>query len=250
MAFYYYKLWKLLNAKGISQNELQRRTGIAPAVFTKMRKNQSISMDTLEKIVTALNCDFGDVVTVKPPKEIENIHSHFSYETAMSVISDALNKYIAFNKITIAEVSRVTGLSVNTIKSCLNGNNISSQSLLKLYKLEGFESHFSIIALQYDKMKKKNTIYCQSCGKRKNACWGFQSVWVPEEKEYENYCAFNFQLSLDENGQYISLNGNCPHPTNYHEFEDALANYEFIQKKEVKYFPAKGESDKNKQAPL
>ncbi len=250
MAFYYYKLWKLLNKKGISQNELQRRTGIAPAVFTKMRKNQSISMDTLEKIVTAINCDFGDVVTVKPPKDVVNTHPAFSYETAMSVLSDALNKYIIFHKMTVAEVSKTTGLSVNTIKSCLNGNSISSQSLIKLYNLEGFESQLRIIAFQYEKRQKKNTIYCQSCGKRKKACWGFQSVWVPEEKEYEYYCAFNFQQSLDENGQYVSLSENCPHPTNYHEFEEALANYEFIQKKEVKYVPAKGESDKNKQAPL
>lgn len=239
MAFYYYKLWRLLDKRRISQNQLQIITGISQPTFTKMRKGQSVTVDTLEKIATALNCDIGDIITVKPEKKQEASQAMFSYDAAMLVIQETLKEYMNKHNMSVLEIAKTTSLSVNTIRSCLNGNNISSRSLLKLNRLEGFNTELYLYANKYKAVNPKPTIYCNKCGKRQTRCWGFQDIWNPEKKEYEHYCGFSFKQVLDEYGNYMSFNSNCPHPTNYQEFADAEQKYGFIQRKKGYCIPAK-----------
>lgn len=241
MAFYYYKLWNLLDKKNISQNELQKMTGISQPTFTKMRKGQSVTVDTLEKIVTALHCDFGDIITVNPDCEQKPSQVGFSYETTMLAIQDSLKEYMENHNMSILEVSKLTSLSLNTIKSCLSGNNISSRSLLKLNRLNGFDAQLSVNAYKYKAINPRNRIYCTKCGRRQTRCWGFQDIWNPGKKEYEHFCGFNFKQTLDEDGNYMSVDNNCPHPTNYHEFADAELKYGFKQRLKGYCIPAKNE---------
>ena len=124
-----------MNKRRISQNQLQLITGISQPTFTKMRKGQSVTVDTLEKIATALNCDIGDIITVKPEKKQEASQAMFSYDAAMLVIQETLKEYMNKHNMSVLEIAKTTSLSVNTIRSCLNGNNISSRSLLKLNQL-------------------------------------------------------------------------------------------------------------------
>ncbi|MFR9545987.1 MAG: helix-turn-helix transcriptional regulator [Rikenellaceae bacterium] len=57
----YRKLWKLIIDNGISKTELRERTAIGKATFTKLNKDENVSMDVLMKICMALKCDIGDI---------------------------------------------------------------------------------------------------------------------------------------------------------------------------------------------
>jgi len=64
MGVTYKKLWKLLIDREMSKVELREATGIAASTFSKMNKNEYISLDVLVKICVALNCELNDVVEV------------------------------------------------------------------------------------------------------------------------------------------------------------------------------------------
>ena len=62
MSISYNKLWKLLIDKHINKTELRKAAGISTNVIAKLGKNDPVSMETLDKICTALNCDIADIV--------------------------------------------------------------------------------------------------------------------------------------------------------------------------------------------
>lgn len=62
MPISYDKLWKLLIDKNMNRTKLKEASGISFNVLAKMGRNEAISMDSLYKICTTLNCDTGDVV--------------------------------------------------------------------------------------------------------------------------------------------------------------------------------------------
>lgn len=68
MAVSYNRLWKLLIDKGITKTEMRKQAGISTTVLAKMGKNETVSMDTLARIATALQCGLDDIVeiTVEP----------------------------------------------------------------------------------------------------------------------------------------------------------------------------------------
>lgn len=58
----YDKLWKLLIDKKMNRTELKEAAGISFNVLAKMGKSEFISMESLYKICTVLECDVGDVM--------------------------------------------------------------------------------------------------------------------------------------------------------------------------------------------
>jgi len=62
VAISYNKLWKLLIDKGIKRTELKNIAGVSTNVIAKLGKNDPVSMETLSKICTALNCDIANIV--------------------------------------------------------------------------------------------------------------------------------------------------------------------------------------------
>ena len=62
MAVSYDKLWKLLIDKKMNKTELKEASGISFNVLARMGKNETISIESIEKICQALNCDIGDVM--------------------------------------------------------------------------------------------------------------------------------------------------------------------------------------------
>jgi DNA-binding Xre family transcriptional regulator len=60
----YNKLWKLLIDKNMSCYQLGRAATIANGTFAKMKKNETVSMDTLLKICETLDCEFSDIVEI------------------------------------------------------------------------------------------------------------------------------------------------------------------------------------------
>ena len=62
MAVSYNNLWKLLIDRKLKRTELIDICGISSNVLAKLGKDEPISMESLEKICVALNCNIEDVV--------------------------------------------------------------------------------------------------------------------------------------------------------------------------------------------
>ena len=62
MAISYNKLWKLLIDRKMSTAELRKAAEIAPNTLTRMKRDQEVTMQVLERICEVLHADFGDVV--------------------------------------------------------------------------------------------------------------------------------------------------------------------------------------------
>ena len=70
MGISYNKLWKLLIDKKMSSADLRKAAGIAPNTLTRMKRDQEVTIQVLERICDVLDVDFGDIVEFIP--EIEN----------------------------------------------------------------------------------------------------------------------------------------------------------------------------------
>lgn len=70
MGIDYQKLWDRLAARGIkNKTDLIPLAGISTNILAKLSKGDYISMESLQKICKALNCDVGDVCVVNEPVE-------------------------------------------------------------------------------------------------------------------------------------------------------------------------------------
>lgn len=65
MSVNYKPLWKLLIDKEITKSKLREKTGIAPSTFSKMSRNEYVSMDVLVRICSAFKCQLSDIVEVE-----------------------------------------------------------------------------------------------------------------------------------------------------------------------------------------
>lgn len=73
VAVSYNNLWKLLIDKGMNKTELKEAAGISFNVMARMGKNQTVSMETIEKICIVLNCGISDVIEIKNDEPVEKI---------------------------------------------------------------------------------------------------------------------------------------------------------------------------------
>lgn len=62
MSISYNKLWKLLIDQNMNKSELRKQAKISTNAIAKMGKNESVSMDTMNKICKVLQCNIGDVM--------------------------------------------------------------------------------------------------------------------------------------------------------------------------------------------
>lgn len=62
MSVSYAKLWKLLVDKRMNKSQLRDAAGISTNAVAKLGKNETVSLETLEKICFALNCNIEDVM--------------------------------------------------------------------------------------------------------------------------------------------------------------------------------------------
>jgi len=72
LSYSYNKLWKLLIDKGIKKTELRMLARVSTNVIAKLGKNDPVSMETLAKICTALNCDIADIVEMTGDNNAKN----------------------------------------------------------------------------------------------------------------------------------------------------------------------------------
>jgi len=64
VAVNYNKLWKLLIDKGLNKTELKEKAQLSTNAIAKLGKNEKVSMDTIEKICHALECNVGDIIDI------------------------------------------------------------------------------------------------------------------------------------------------------------------------------------------
>ena len=64
MAVSYRNLWKLLIDKDMKKKDLREASGISTNALAKMGKNESVTVDVIEKVCTTLNCDVGDIMEI------------------------------------------------------------------------------------------------------------------------------------------------------------------------------------------
>ena len=62
----YKKLWILCAEQEMTKAELRKRTGLAPATFTRLRKNEEVNLSVLLRIAEVLHCNAGDMMDFLP----------------------------------------------------------------------------------------------------------------------------------------------------------------------------------------
>lgn len=69
MTYSYNKLWKLLIDRKMSKTSLRIQSGISTNMLAKMGRDEPVSMETLAKIATTLQCKLDDIVEIKKASE-------------------------------------------------------------------------------------------------------------------------------------------------------------------------------------
>ena len=66
MAVSYNKLWKLLIDKKMSKADLRKAADLAPNTMTKLRRDEPVMLNVLDKICNTLECNYGDIMDYLP----------------------------------------------------------------------------------------------------------------------------------------------------------------------------------------
>ena len=70
MPISYKKLWKILIDLKMKKTDLLLKANISTNVLAKLGKDEAVSLESLEKICQALNCNIGDIIDFLPEPEI------------------------------------------------------------------------------------------------------------------------------------------------------------------------------------
>lgn len=62
MEISYNKLWKRMIDLNLNKTRLKQKAGISTNAVAKLGKNEAVSMETLDKICKALECNVGDIM--------------------------------------------------------------------------------------------------------------------------------------------------------------------------------------------
>ena len=60
----YNGLWKMMIDRNMTRYQLGKEATITSGTLAKMKKNETVSMDTLLKICEVFDCNFSDIVEV------------------------------------------------------------------------------------------------------------------------------------------------------------------------------------------
>lgn len=71
MAVSYKKLFHMLIDRNMTAAELQKEAGYSANISTRMRRDEYVSLESMEKICLVLDCKMDDIVEFVPDKENE-----------------------------------------------------------------------------------------------------------------------------------------------------------------------------------
>ena len=66
MAVQYNKLFKMLIDRKMTNNQLAKQAGISLNIITRLKRGEYISMQTIEKICIALDCNVDEILEFIP----------------------------------------------------------------------------------------------------------------------------------------------------------------------------------------
>ena len=64
MGVSYKKLWMLIIEKDLKKSEVREMAKISASTFSKMAKNEYVSLDVLIRLCIALECEISDIVEI------------------------------------------------------------------------------------------------------------------------------------------------------------------------------------------
>ena len=76
MSVQYNKLFKLMIDRKISNAELRQKAGFSANIITKLKKDEYIALDSVEKICKALQCRVDDILEFVPDHSYKGEDSH------------------------------------------------------------------------------------------------------------------------------------------------------------------------------
>ena len=62
----YKKLWHILLDRDMSRSDLRKKAGISTNALAKLGKDESLPLETLEKVCAALDCSLYDILEYVP----------------------------------------------------------------------------------------------------------------------------------------------------------------------------------------
>ena len=65
----YEKLWDTMKQRGVTQYTLIKNYHISPGQITRLKRNESVSTNTIETFCRILNCKVEDIMEYIPDKE-------------------------------------------------------------------------------------------------------------------------------------------------------------------------------------
>lgn len=71
MAVSYKKLFHLLIEKEMSNADLQRQAGFSANIITRLKRNEYVSLQSVESICKAFNCGVDDILEFVSYEDIE-----------------------------------------------------------------------------------------------------------------------------------------------------------------------------------
>ena len=69
----YNPLWKKLIDLRMTKTELQEEAGFSRSTLAKMRKNEHVALEVIERICSTLDCNVSDVISVLPANEASTV---------------------------------------------------------------------------------------------------------------------------------------------------------------------------------
>ena len=69
MAVSYKKLFHMLIDRNMTAAELQKEAGYSANISTRMRRDEYVSLESMEKICRGLNCRIDDIVEFTPEED-------------------------------------------------------------------------------------------------------------------------------------------------------------------------------------
>lgn len=70
MAVSYKKLFHLMIERGIQVSELSELAGFSANIMTRIKRNQYVSLESIEKICIALSCNVDDILEFDTETEV------------------------------------------------------------------------------------------------------------------------------------------------------------------------------------
>lgn len=71
MAVKYDKLFHLLIDRKITNAQLAQKAGVSANIITRLKRDQYISMESIERLCVALNCSVDDILKFIPDENKE-----------------------------------------------------------------------------------------------------------------------------------------------------------------------------------